>query len=203
VFPRWVLLTVVFLLLVANTLNVAADIAAMGEAGALLVPGQKHLLTIGFAALTLGLIVFVPYHRYVWFLKWLTLSLFAYIAVAFLVHVPWGEVALRVVWPQFKFDKDTATLITAIFGTTISPYLFFWQASEEVEEEEAAPNEKALILAPEQASSQLKPMGTDTYIGMSISNVIAFFIILDTAATLHMHGVTDIQTATQAAESLR
>jgi Mn2+/Fe2+ NRAMP family transporter len=202
VFPRWVLLIVVFLLLVANTLNVAADIAAMGEAGALLIPGQKHLLTIGFAALTLGLIIFVPYHRYVWFLKWLTLSLFAYIAVAFLVKVPWGEVALRTVWPQFKFDKDTATLVTAIFGTTISPYLFFWQASEEVEEEEDNPKAQPLKDDPAEAPEELRRIGWDTYIGMAYSNVIAYFIILATAVTLNVHGITNIQTATDAAKAL-
>jgi Mn2+/Fe2+ NRAMP family transporter len=203
VFPRWVLLSVVLLLLIANTLNVAADIAAMGEAGALLLPGYRHWLTFGFAALTLGLIVFVPYHRYVWFLKWLTLSLFAYIAVAFLVKVPWGEVALRTLLPQFKLDKDGATMIVAIFGTTISPYLFFWQASEEVEEEEDNPDAHPLKQYPEGAREELRRIGWDTYIGMGYSNVIAYFIILATAVTLNTHGITNIQTATDAAKALR
>jgi NRAMP (natural resistance-associated macrophage protein)-like metal ion transporter len=203
VFPRWVLMVIVLLLLVANTLNVAADVAAMGEASALLIPGQKHILTIGFAALTLGLIVFVPYHRYVWFLKWLTLSLFAYIAVAFMVHAPWGTIALRTVVPQFALNKDTATMIVAIFGTTISPYLFFWQASEEVEEEEDNPDAKALKDDPAAAPEELKRIGWDTYIGMGYSNVIAFFIMLATAVTLNAHGVTNIQTATDAAKALR
>jgi Mn2+/Fe2+ NRAMP family transporter len=203
VFPRWVLVIIVLLLLAANTLNVAADVAAMGEAAALLIPGQKHLLTIAFAALTLGLIVFVPYHRYVWFLKWLTLSLFAYIAVAFLVGAPWGQIGLRTVLPQFSFNKDTATMIVAIFGTTISPYLFFWQASEEVEEEEDNPKAHPLKDDPAAAPAELKRIGWDTYIGMAYSNVIAYFIILATAVTLNSHGVTNIQTATDAARALR
>ncbi|HEY1751521.1 MAG TPA: divalent metal cation transporter [Caulobacteraceae bacterium] len=203
VFPRWVLLAAVLLVLVANTLNVAADIAAMGEAGALLLPGQRHILTIGFAAVTLGLIVFVPYHRYVWILKWLTLSLFAYIAVAFLVKAPWGQVALRTVWPQFKLDKDSATMVVAIFGTTISPYLFFWQASEEVEEEEDDPGAKPLKDDPGEAPEELKRIGWDTYVGMAYSNIIAFFIILATAVTLNAHGITSVQTATDAAKALQ
>jgi len=202
-FPQWVLLSVVALVLFANTLNVSSDVAAMGEAGALLIPGQAHLLTIGFAALTLGLLIFVPYHRYVFILKWLTLSLFAYVGVAFIVHAPWGQVLLRTVWPRFKIDKDSITMVVAIFGTTISPYLFFWQASEEVEEIEGHSDEHALKEAPKEAREQLKRIGWDTYIGMAYSNVIAFFVILATAVTLNAHGVTNIQTASQAALALK
>jgi Mn2+/Fe2+ NRAMP family transporter len=202
-FPTWVLLTVVALVLFANTLNVSSDVAAMGEAGALLLPGQQHLLTIGFAVLTLGLLIFVPYHRYVWFLKWLTLSLFAYVAVALIVKVPWAEVAIRTVWPQFKVDKDSLTMIVAVFGTTISPYLFFWQASEEVEEIETHDDEHALKEAPREAREELKRIGWDTYIGMGYSNLIAFFVILATAVTLNAHGVTNIQTAADAAIALK
>ena len=197
------LLFVVALVLFANTLNVSSDIAAMGEAAALLLPGQGHVLTIAFAVLTLGLLIFVPYHRYVWFLKWLTLSLFAYVAVAFIVKAPWGEVALRTVWPQFKVDKDSLTLIVAVFGTTISPYLFFWQASEEVEEIETHADEHALKDAPGEAREELKRIGWDTYIGMGYSNLIAFFVILATAVTLNAHGITNIQTASQAAVALK
>jgi Mn2+/Fe2+ NRAMP family transporter len=202
-FPPWVLLTVVALVLFANVLNVSSDIAAMGEAGALLLPGYRHELTIGFAVLTLGLLIFVPYHRYVWFLKWLTLSLFAYVAVAFIVKVPWGEVAIRTVWPQFTLNKDSLTMVVAVFGTTISPYLFFWQASEEVEEIETHADEHALKGAPGEAREQLKRIGWDTYIGMAYSNIIAFFVILATAVTLNAHGVTNIQTAAQAAIALK
>ena len=203
VFPRWVLLSVVGLLLIANTLNVAADIAAMGEAGGLIIPGGRHFLTIGLAGATLALQVFVPYHRYVRFLKWLTLSLFAYVAVAFTVNVPWLSVARHVVWPQFKLDKDAATLVVGVFGTTISPYLFFWQASEEVEEIANHKGAHALKDAPGEAPAELRRIGWDTYIGMAFSNAIAFFIILSTAVTLNAHGVTNIATATQAASALR
>ena len=203
VFPPWVLLLVVVLLLFANTLNVAADVAAMGEAAGLLVPGRRLILTIAFAALTLGLQIFVPYHRYVWFLKWLTLSLFAYVAVAFTVHVPWLQVLQRTVLPQFKLNKDAATLVVGVFGTTISPYLFFWQASEEVEEIANHKGSHPLTDAPGEGPEELRRIGWDTYIGMGYSNVIAFFIILSTAVTLNAAGITSIQTAAQAASALR
>jgi NRAMP (natural resistance-associated macrophage protein)-like metal ion transporter len=202
-FPPWVLLSVVALVLFANVLNVSSDVAAMGESAALLIPGQSHLLTVGFAVLTLGLLIFVPYHRYVWVLKWLTLSLFAYVAVAFIVKVPWPEVALRTFLPRFKVDKDSLTLIVAIFGTTISPYLFFWQCSEEVEEIETHSDEHALKEAPGEAREELRRIGWDTYIGMGYSNLIAYFVILATAVTLNAHGVTNIQTAAQAAIALK
>src|SRR6202790_2686977 len=133
-FPPIVLQGVVLLLLVANTLNIAADVAAMGEVSELVTGVDRHLMTVLLVVGTLLLQVFVPYHRYVFFLKWLTLSLLAYAAVLFTVHVPWGEVALRTVWPHIKLDSATAIVVTGIFGTTISPYLFFWQASEEVED---------------------------------------------------------------------
>src|SRR5580658_3917198 len=203
IFPFWVVLLVVVLLFIANTLNVAADVAAMGEAGALVIPGARHVLTIGFAALTLGLIVFVPYHRYVFFLKWLTLSLFAYVAVAFMVNAPWGQIALRTFVPQFAVTKDTATMVVAIFGTTISPYLFFWQASEEVEEEEDDAAAKPLKQDPGAAAGELRRIGWDTYIGMAYSNIVAFFVILATAVTLNAHGITNIQTAADAARALK
>jgi Mn2+/Fe2+ NRAMP family transporter len=203
VFPAWVLLSVVVLLLFANTLNVAADVAAMGEAAGLLIPGRQHVLTIAMALVTLILQVFVPYHRYVWFLKWMTLSLLAYVAVAFTVHVPWLEVARRTVWPQFKLDKDAATLIVGVFGTTISPYLFFWQASEEVEDMRGHEGAHPLTQAPREGRDELRRIGWDTYIGMGYSNIIAFFIILSTAVTLHAAGITNVATAGQAASALR
>jgi NRAMP (natural resistance-associated macrophage protein)-like metal ion transporter len=202
-YSAWVLYPVVVLMLIANVANLGADIGAMGSALKLLVGGSALAYAVGFGAVSVIAEVFIPYHRYAQLLKWLTLVLLVYVATAFVVHIPWHRAIMATLIPHITLSAGYMTALTAVFGTTISPYLFFWQASQEVEEQEAAPNEKALILAPEQASSQLKPMRTDTYIGMSISNVIAFFIILDTAATLHMHGVTDIQTATQAAESLR
>ncbi|MGH6971180.1 MAG: NRAMP family divalent metal transporter, partial [Caulobacteraceae bacterium] len=203
IFPRWVLLAVVALLLVANTINVAADVAAMGEAGALLAPGWKHLLTIAFAGLTLGLQIFVPYHRYVFVLKWLTLSLLAYVAVAFMVHAPWGRIGLATIAPHLKFDKDAAALVTAVFGTTISPYLFFWQASEEVEEIEDDPHARPLKEAGRGAKRELTRIGWDTYVGMGYSNIIGYFIILSTAVTLNAAGITDVKTAADAARALR
>src|ERR1700730_3856740 len=133
-FPPIVLKAVVLLLLIANTLNIAADVAAMGEVAELVSGRDRHLITAAFVVLTLLLQIYVPYHRYVFFLKWLTLSLLAYAAVLFTVHVPWGEVALRTVWPSFTPNSDAAAVVVGVFGTTIRPYLFFWQASEEVED---------------------------------------------------------------------
>ena len=202
-FPRWVVLSVVVLLLIANVLNVSADVAAMGEAGALIVPVDRHWLTLGFAAVTLALQILVPYHRYVFFLKWLTLSLFAYVAVAFIVHIDWLQVMERTVLPSFKFDKDSATMVVAIFGTTISPYLFFWQAAEEVEEVEGHKGAHPLKDAPAEAPEELRRIRWDTYIGMGYSNIIAYFVILATAVTLNAHGALNIQTASDAAKALQ
>ena len=136
-------------------------------------------------------------------LRWLTLSLFAYVATVFVVGVPWLTVARNLVLPHLEFSGAYLTVVVAVFGTTISPYLFFWQASEEVEEEKDDPDAKPLVKAPEQAPSQLARIQLDTLVGMGLSNVIALFIILTTAATLHAHGITDIQTSSQAAEALR
>jgi Mn2+/Fe2+ NRAMP family transporter len=146
--------------------------------------------------------VFVPYHRYVFFLKWLTLSLIAYAAVLFTVHVPWGEVARRTVWPHFSASGSAAAMIVGVFGTTISPYLFFWQASEEVEDmqrEGALP----LTLDPRPARREFRRIRWDTWSGMFYSNLTAFFIMLATAVTLHPAGITEIDTAAQAANALR
>ena len=144
-FPPIVLQGVVLLLLIANTLNIAADVAAMGEVAELVTGFDRHLMTAFFVFGTLLLQVFVPYHRYVFFLKWLTLSLLAYAAVLFTVHVPWGQVALRTVWPDFTPNADAAAVVVGVFGTTISPYLFFWQASEEVEDMQARQGAAPLI----------------------------------------------------------
>jgi Mn2+/Fe2+ NRAMP family transporter len=136
-------------------------------------------------------------------LKWLTLALFAYVAVAFAVHVDWLQVAQRTIMPRVTWSAEVLTTVVAIFGTTISPYLFFWQSSEEVEEEEADPDTDPLITHPEQAKRELGRIRLDTYVGMAFSNLIAFFVILTTAATLHASGHTDIQTSAQAAQALR
>ena len=159
-------------------------------------------MTAFFVVLTLLLQIFVPYHRYVFLLKWLTLSLLAYAAVLFTVHVPWSEVALRTVWPKLKLDFDTAAVVVGVFGTTISPYLFFWQASEEVEDMHAK-RAGALLRNAAAAPSELRRIKWDTWSGMLYSDVTAYFIILATAVTLHVAGVTDIQTAAQAAGALR
>jgi NRAMP (natural resistance-associated macrophage protein)-like metal ion transporter len=201
-FPAPVLRIVVAMLLIANTLNIAADVAAMGEVSELVTRVDRHLMTVVFVVVTLGMQMFVPYHRYVRFLKWLTLSLLAYAAVLFTVHVPWGQVALRTVWPQLSLNAATATVVVGIFGTTISPYLFFWQASEEVEDMQAR-HGGALALGSPEAASELRRIRWDTWSGMLYSDASAFFMILATAVTLHVAGVTDIQTAAQAASALR
>ena len=202
-FPPVILYGVVVSLLVANTLNIAADVAAMGEVSELISGIDRHLMTLLIVVATLLLQVFVPYHRYVFFLKWLTLSLLSYAAVLFTVHVPWGEVALRTIWPEIKFDSETATMVTGVFGTTISPYLFFWQASEEIEDMGRRRGAVALTENARAAPAELRRIGWDTWSGMLYSDVTAYFIILATAVTLNVAGVKDIETAAQAASALR
>ncbi len=201
--PPIVLQGVVLLLLAANILNIAADVAAMGEAGELVTGIDRHLMTVIFVLGSLLLQVFVPYHRYVYFLKWLTLSLLAYAAVLFTVQVPWGKVALRTFWPKLNLDADAATVVVGVFGTTISPYLFFWQASEEVEEMRNGRRALPLLRDAGPAARELRRIGWDTWGGMFYSNVIAYVIILATAVTLNAAGTTDIETAAQAASALR
>ena len=202
-FPPLVLKGVVLLLLIANTLNIAADVAAMGEVAELVSGLDRHLMTAAVVLVTLLLQIFVPYHRYVFFLKWLTLSLLAYAAVLFTVHVPWSEVALRTVWPHFNLNSDAAAVVVGVFGTTISPYLFFWQASEEVEDMSARQGAAPLLQDPAAARKELRRIRWDTRSGMLYSNLTAYFIILATAVTLNVAGITDIQTAAQAATALR
>jgi Mn2+/Fe2+ NRAMP family transporter len=201
-FPPPVLQGVVLLLLVANTLNIAADVAAMGEVAELVTGFNRHLMTAFFVFGTLLLQVFVPYHRYVFFLKWLTISLLAYAAVLFTVHVPWGQVAWRTAWPHFTPNSTAAAVVVGVFGTTISPYLFFWQASEEVEDMQARKG-MPLVRDARAAGTELRRIRWDTWSGMLYSDITAYFIILATAVTLHVAGVTDINTAAQAASALR
>jgi NRAMP (natural resistance-associated macrophage protein)-like metal ion transporter len=203
VFPRPVVFFLVGLLMAANTINIGADLAAMGAAAQLVVGGSQHLFTLLFAAVSLIAVVFVPYHRYVGVLKWLTFSLLAYVGVVFAVHIDWRAVGVGAVVPKFALNGQTITLIVAIFGTTISPYLFFWQSSQEVEEEEADPDAGPLLERPEQAGHELSRIEWETWVGMALSNLIAFFIILTTAVTLNANGQTDIQTSAQAAAALR
>jgi Mn2+/Fe2+ NRAMP family transporter len=202
-FPPIILQGVVLLLLVANTLNIAADVAAMGEVSELVTGFDRHAMTLFFVVGTLLLQVFIPYHRYVFFLKWLTLSLLAYAAVLFTVHVPWGEVALRTVWPKLTLDSDAATVVVGVFGTTISPYLFFWQASEEIEDMQNQRGAAPLLQDAGAAGPELRRIRWDTWSGMFYSDATAYFIILATAVTLHVAGVKDIETAAQAASALR
>ncbi|MBW0168647.1 MAG: NRAMP family divalent metal transporter [Hydrogenophaga sp.] len=197
-FPRWVLLTVVGMLLVANTLNLAADMAAMAEALRLLVGGSAHVYAVTFGLLCLVLQVFLPYRTYVRWLKWLTLALLSYVAVVFTVHLDWWKVASDIFRPQLRLNHDTLLMVVAVFGTTISPYLFFWQAAQEMEDTSDRPPQTS-----DDVRHHLRRIKVDTLVGMTFSNLIAFFIILSTAATLHAAGVTDIQTSAQAAEALR
>ena len=202
-FARWVLLSVVGLLLLANTLNVAADIAAMAEALRLLVGGSAHVYAVTFGLLSLALQVFLPYHTYVRWLKWLTLALLAYVAVAFTLHLDWWQVAAEIVHPRLfsqASGRDVLLMVVAVFGTTISPYLFFWQAGQEVEDVQAGGD---VPHTAHEVRRHLRRIKVDTVIGMAISNLVAFFIILSTAATLHAAGLRDIQTSAQAAEALR
>ena len=202
-FPAWLLYVVVGLLFAANLINIAADIAAMGQALQLLIGGKEDVYALLFGFVCLGLQISLPYQRYVRYLKWLTLALLSYVAVIFTIRVPWLEVARHAVLPEITFSSDYLMVVVAVFGTTISPYLFFWQAAQEVEDLRAAPGASSLLTAPETAREHLHRIKIDTYIGMGFSNLVAFFIILSTAATLHTHGITDIQTSAQAAEALR
>ena len=203
-YPVWLLYTLVFLLLVANVVNISADIAAMGEAARLVAgAGSAHLYSFGFGMLCLVLQLLLPYSQYVRYLKWLTLGLLAYVATGFAIHIPWGEVLARTVKPHFAFTKESVAIVVAVFGTTISPYLFFWQASQEVEEIRADDDAHALRITASAAPEQLSRMKRDTVIGMGFSNAVAFFIMLTAAVTLGASGVTNIQTSAQAAEALR
>src|SRR4051812_48604831 len=203
VFPKPVVGTLVALLFVANTINIGADLSAMGAAARMAIGGNQDLYTVLFALACLIGTVFVPYHRYVNVLKWLTFSLLAYVGIVFTVHIDWRAVAAGALVPKFALSGDSLTLVVAVFGTTISPYLFFWQSSQEVEEEEADPKAAPLIDKPQQAPHELERIGWETWVGMAMSNLIAFFIMLTTAVTLNAHGQTDIQSTEHAAAALK
>ncbi len=202
-YPAPLLHGIVGLLAVANIINLGADLGAMAAALKLLIGGPALLYVAGFGLLSALLEIFARYSRYVSILKWLTLSLFAYVAVAFVVNISWATVAYNLVVPKIEFTAPYLTMVVAILGTTISPYLFFWQAEEEAEEVKERPGAIPLGRAPLQAPSELYRIRVDTIVGMGLSNIVALFIILTTAATLHANGITDIQTSSQAAEALR
>jgi NRAMP (natural resistance-associated macrophage protein)-like metal ion transporter len=201
-FPRPLLHFIVFLLLLANTINIAADLGAMGDALVLIAGGHSSIYIVFFALVSLTLQVFIPFPRYAPILKWLTLALFAYVGTVLVVHFP-VEALRDTLVPQVLWRADYIGMLVAVLGTTISPYLFFWQASQEVEEQRATPGHEPLRDAPDQARAHLARIKLDTYLGMMFSNLIAFCIMLTTAATLHAAGVTEIQSAAQAAEALR
>jgi NRAMP (natural resistance-associated macrophage protein)-like metal ion transporter len=194
------LYTIVVLLLIANIINLGADLGAMAEALRLLIGGPPHVYVAGFAVGCALLEVFVRYERYVSILKWTSLSLFAYVATALVVDVPWVRVAHNIFVPTLNLDKS---YIVAILGTTITPYCFFWQSSQAAEDERIDPAAHALIDAPQEARFEIGRIRVDTYLGMGFSNLVSLFIIITTAATLNAHGITDIQTSAQAAEALR
>ena len=201
--PAWGVWLLVGSLVVANVINLGADLNAMGDAAALVTTGPKALYVIAFGLVSLALQIWLPYERYVRVLKWLTLSLLSYVAVAFAVHIDWLAAAKGALLPHLQWNKEFITMVVAILGTTISPYLFFWQAEQEVEEIKRVPEDQALRQAPNQAPAHLKRLKLDTWIGMGFSNAIAFFMILATATTLHAHGHTSIETTAQAAQALK
>ena len=196
------------LLVVANTINIAADIGAMGEAVRLLAGGPQALYVLGFGAVCIGTQIAFSYERTVRLLKWLTLALFAYVAVILAVSVPWKRAIVESIepWsylPAGTSAKDYAAIVVAVLGTTISPYLFFWQASQEVEDSHRRPNVRELRKHAEYVAEHLSRIKQDTFVGMTFSNLIALCIVIATAVTLNEHGMTQIQTSAQAAEALR
>jgi NRAMP (natural resistance-associated macrophage protein)-like metal ion transporter len=201
-YSKPILYGVVLLLLIANIFNLGADIGAMGAAAKLLLPGPLWAYIVLLGATSLLLQVFVRYTKYVRYLKWLTLALFAYVATAIVVGEPKWPAIRATFWPSFSIHGGYLTALIAVLGTTISPYLFFWQASEEAEDVRDNADEEPLRQAPEQAPAQFRRIKFDTYLGMAMSNIVAFFIILTAAATLHVHGIANIQTADQAALAL-
>ena len=201
--PRPFVFGLVGLMAIANVVNLGADISGMGAATALLVGGPALLYAIVLTLASLGLQVLLPYTRYVRVLKWLCLALFAYVLTVFAVHVPWRIALTQTFVPIPHFDRASMVALTAVLGTTISPYLFFWQASEEAEEEEDDPAERPLVDDPRGAAAAFRRIRIDTYSGMAFSNVVSWFIILTTAATLHAHGATGIASAADAARALR
>ena len=208
-FPRWLTITLVGLLVLANTINIAADVGAMAEVFRLLMGGGSHALyVLGFGVLCVASQVMFSYQKSVRIFKWLTLALFAYVAVILTVQVPWRQVLIESSQPWTFSLKDSslkeyAAMVVAVLGTTISPYLFFWQAAQEVEDSNLRPESKALKTHPDYAAEHLSRIKQDTVVGMVFSNVVALCIVIATAVTLNLKGITTIQTAAQAAEALR
>jgi NRAMP (natural resistance-associated macrophage protein)-like metal ion transporter len=202
-YPRWVAELVVGLLFIANTINIGADLGAMGNALSLLAGGPALVYSVAFGLLCAILQILMPYRRYVTVLKWLALSLVGYFGTLAAIHVAWDAVLRGMFLPTLHLDAAFWSTLVAVLGTTISPYLFFWQASQEAEDVAARPEREPLLKEPQQAPDALGRIRMDTYIGMALSNLVALAIIISAAATLHVAGVHNIETATQAAESLR
>lgn len=202
-YPRSLLYGVVTLLVIANVINLGADLGAMAEAIRLLVGGPGFLFAAVLGAFCVSAEIFMSYRRYATFLKWSTVALFAYVATALVIDVPWRGVLVQTFVPSLSFDASYITAIVAVLGTTISPYLFFWQSSLEAEAEEENADAMPLNQAPEQAPRELERIRIDTYLGMFFSNAVGWFIIVTVAATLNAHGVTNITTSAEAAEALR
>ena len=200
-YPRPLLWAAVTLLLVANVINLGADLSAMGAAVQMLLGGPIAAYTIGFGMLCLLLEIFLDYRTYAAVLKFTTLSLFAYVAVVLTVNVPWGQALKALLIPHVEWTAAFATGFVAILGTTISPYLFFWQAAQEIEEEKRT-HSKPLYVAPKVAGAEIARIRQDTLIGMVFSNLVAVFIVFAAAATLNAHGITTIETSAQAAQAL-
>lgn len=202
-FSRKILLFCMTLLFAANSFNIGANLGAMAKATQLLFPNLGFTwLVIGFSLLCLGLQIFTPYNKYARYLKWLALVLIAYIASAILAKLNWSEVLASTFMPQMQWSKDLIILICAILGTTISPYLFFWQTSQEVEEEIAA-GKTTVALRKGTDEATVKKMRIDVWTGMLLSNAVMFFIIAACGGILYPNGVTNIESASQAAEALR
>ncbi len=202
-YPAWLVQGCIVLLVTANIINLGADLGAMGDATALVVGGPRLAYVLVFGAVCVVMQVFLQYTRYVSVLKWLSLVLLVYFGTLFAVRVPWGEVARGLFVPSIKADKASISTLVAVLGTTISPYLFFWQASQEAEDQRVKPTREPLVEAPEQAPRAFQRIRLDTYFGMAVSNLVAMAIIVTTAATLHAHGQKGIETAQQAAQALK
>ncbi len=202
-YPVWLLYPVVALLLIANVINIGADLGAMGDVVHMLIGGPPHLYVVLFGVFCVVLQTYVQYGRYVSILKWSTVSLFAYVGTALIVNVHWGAVVRNLLLPSLSFDNAYITAVVAVMGTTISPYLFFWQSSQEAEDERIDPRAHPLTTSPAQAPAELQRIRLDTYFGMGASNVIGLFIIITTAATLNAAGITNIESSAQAADALR
>jgi Mn2+/Fe2+ NRAMP family transporter len=202
-YPNWLLHVIVGLLFIANTINIGADLGAMGDVVTLLIGGPHLLYVVLFGALCALLEVFMQYRRYVAVLRWLTVVLFAYFGTIMVVQIPWAQAIRGFLIPTFAPDAAFWTTVVAVLGTTISPYLFFWQASQEVEDIRAVPERKPLVKAPTQGPDAIERIRLDTYIGMAFANLVALAIMITTAATLNANGITDIQSSSQAAEALR